>query len=198
MIQNNEANDTTLNKLVLHALDIQTVRQSPVAQKALDDVLKSVYGTQEYIDLVNRYEVQSQNPNLLQLALDKPDEPVGKEAAGLLLQQHGSALAWKILNGKDTTQQNNMLAALASVGSKESIDILQTVALSDKYGMPLRRQAARKIGNTWGAKTVVLQILKDKKVPAALIPDVVASVSGAWRSSVREEAASYLPDHGCQ
>jgi len=197
MIENKEGgSDTAINKLVLHALDVQTVRQSPAAQQALTDVLKSVYGTQEYIDLVSRYEVQSQNPNLLQLALSKPHEPVGKQAAGLLLQQHGSPMVWNVINGNDTTQQNNMLAALASVGSKESIDMLQTVALSDKYAMPLRKQAARKIGNSGGGEDRVLEILKAKKVPAALIPDVVASVSGAWRGSVRSEAATYLPDHG--
>ncbi|TKK68498.1 c-type cytochrome [Ilyomonas limi] len=196
MIENNSDNDIALNKLVLHALDIQTVRQSSIAQKALTDVLKSVEGTEEYIELVGRYEVQSQNPNLLLLALHKPHEPVGKEAAGLLLQQHGSALAWTVINGKDTAQQNNMLAALAGVGSKASIDMLQTVALSDKYAMPLRKQAAHKIGNSWDGEERVLQILKSKKVPAALIPDVVASVDGAWRGSVRSEAAGYLPDHG--
>ena len=40
----------------------------------------------------------------------------------------------------------------------------------------------------------MLVILKNKKVPAELIPDVVASVSGAWRGSIRTEAASYLPN----
>ena len=196
MTENNSSNDTALNKLILHALDKQTVRQSPLAQNALADVLKSVNGTEEYIELVSRYEVQSQNPNLLQLALHKPHEPVGKEAAGLLLQQHGNALVWNVIKGKDTVQQQNMLAVLAGVGSKESIDMLQTVALSDKYAMPLRKQAANKIGNSWDGEERVLQILKAKKVPAALIPEVVASVSGAWRGAVRSEAASYLPDHG--
>ncbi len=197
MIQNNSNNDLALNKLVLHALDIQTVRQSTIAQKALNEVLKSINGTDEYIELVNRYEVKSQNQNLLRLAIEKPLEPVGKNAAGLLLQLGGSAMVWNIINTKDTSaQQNSLLSALAGVGSKESVDILQTVALSSKYPMPLRKQAAGKIGNSGAGEDRVLEILKAKKVPAELIPNVVASVSGAWRGSVRSEAASYLPDHG--
>ena len=196
MIEDNTSNDVALNKLVLHALDIKTVTQSAVAQKALNEVLQSVNGTDEYIELVSRYEVKSQSENLLQLAMSKPNESVGKNAAGLLLHLGGNKLVWNIINGKDTLQQHNLLAALAGVGSKESIDILQTVALSNKYDMQLRKDAAHKIGNSWSGEERVLQILKQKKVPAELIPDVVASVSGAWRGSVRAEAASYLPDDG--
>ena len=52
------------------------------------------------------------------------------------------------------------------------------------------------IGKSWSGEERVLEIFKAKKVPAELIPDVVASVSGAWRGSVRSEAASYLPNDG--
>ena len=55
MIEDNSTNDTALNKLVLHALDIQTVKRSSVAQNALKNVLQSVNGTDEYIELVDRY-----------------------------------------------------------------------------------------------------------------------------------------------
>ena len=50
-------------------------------------------------------------------------------------------------------------------------------------------------GKAGGGEDRVLEILKAKKVPAELIPDVVSSVSGAWRGSVRSEAESYLPNH---
>jgi putative heme-binding domain-containing protein len=193
MIEDNTTNDTTLNKLVLHALDIKTVKKSATAQKALDNVLQSVAGTNEYIELVERYEVRSQNENLLKLALNKPNESVGRNAAGLLLKLGGSNLVWKVLNGKDTAKQDSMLIALSRVGTKNSIDILQTVALSDKYSMAVRKSAAHKIGNSWSGEERVLEILKAKKVPQVLVPDVVASVSGAWRGNVRTEAASYLP-----
>jgi putative membrane-bound dehydrogenase-like protein len=193
MIEDNTTNDTTLNKLVLHALDIKTVKKSATAQKALDNVLQSVAGTNEYIELVERYEVRSQNENLLKLALNKPNESLGRNAAGLLLKLGGSNLVWKVLNGKDTAKQDSMLIALSRVGTKNSIDILQTVALSDKYSMAVRKSAAHKIGNSWSGEERVLEILKAKKVPQVLVPDVVASVSGAWRGNVRTEAASYLP-----
>lgn len=196
MIEDNTSNDTSLNKVVLHALDVQTVKQSSIAQTALKNVLQSVYGTDEFNELTDRYEVKTQNENLLKMALAKPNESIGRNAAGLLLKLGGNPLAWKIINGKDSAQQDSLLIALARVGSKNSVDLLQTVALSNKYPMPLRKKAAEKIGNSWSGEERVLEILKTKKVPTELIPDVVASVSGAWRGNIRAQAASYLPNAG--
>src|ERR1044072_8349170 len=102
--------------------------QAALPQKTLKDVLQSVAATDEYIELVSRYKVRSENKNLLQLALDKPNEQMGKNAAGLLLQFGGSKLAQAVINGKDTLQQNNLLAALGSVGSNEAVDMLQGIA----------------------------------------------------------------------
>jgi putative heme-binding domain-containing protein len=195
MLSANTSNDITLNKLVLHALDVKTVRQSPVAQKALADVIASIQRTPEYIEFVKQYEVKSENGNLLQLAIDSNNAGIGRDAAGLLLKLKGDAMAWNILNGKDTVQTKALLNALSGVGSKESIDMIQTVALSSKYPMGIRKNAAGKIGRSSSGEDRVLEILEAKKVPAGLVPDVVSGVSGAWRSSVKTEAESYLPNH---
>lgn len=196
MIEGNTSNDTALNKLVLYALDIQTVKKSPVAQTALKNVLQSVYGTDAFNELVGRYEVKTQNEKLLKMALSNPHQSLGRNAAGLLLKLGASALAWNVINGKDSAQQDSLLIALANVGSKNSVDFLQTVALSNKYSMSLRKNAAQKIGKSWMGEERVLEILKTKKVPTELIPDVVESVSGAWRGTIRSQAASYLPNGG--
>ncbi len=170
------------------------MKKAALAPTALKSVFKSVDGTDEYIELISRYEVRSENENLLKLAMAKPHQPVGKNAAGLLLKLGGNNLAWNVINGKDSAQQDSLLFALANVGSKSAIDMLQTVALSNKYPMPLRKKAAQKIGNSPSGEDRVLAILKAKKVPVPLIPDVVSGVSRAWRGNVRSEAASYLPD----
>ena len=194
MIKDNAGIDVALNKLVLHHLDDKTVMQSALAQKTLKDVLQSVAGTDEYIELVSRYKVTSENKNLLQLALDKPNEQMGKNAAGLLLQFGGSRLLQPLINGKDTAQQNNLLTALGGVGSNESIDMLQGIALNSKYDIQLRKHAAHKIGKSWSGEERVLKLLRSKKVSNDLIPDLVASVENAWRGSVRSEAQSYLSE----
>ena len=193
MIVSNTKKDTAINKLVLRHLDVQTVRQSPVATNALKEVIASLRGTPEYVEMVKKYEVRQENPQLLDLAISESDKSLGRSAAGLLLQLGGGKLAWKTILEKDTSRSNKLLRALGGVGSKESLDILQTITLSEKYPMELRKMSASRLGRSWNGEEQVLQLLKSKSIPAPLIPDVVNSVSNAWRGSVRSEAAMYLP-----
>ncbi|MEP6596673.1 MAG: c-type cytochrome, partial [Ginsengibacter sp.] len=193
MIKDDSSN-IALNKLILHHLDNKTVMQSSLAQKILTNVLRSMAATDEYIELVTRYKVRSENKNLLQLALDKPNKSMGKNAAGLLLQFGGGRLAQNVIHGEDTTQQYNLLTAIGGVGSNESIDMLQSIALSNKYDIQLRKHAAQEIGKSESGEERVLKLLRNKKVPAELIPDLVTSVENAWRGSVRKEAESFLPE----
>ena len=193
MIVANTSNDTALNKLVLRHLDINTVRQSTVATKAMHEMIKALSGTPEYIEMVKKYEVRSEKPGLLNLAMEQSGKPLGRNAAGLLLQFDGGDLAWNVLKEKDTARVNRLLRSLGGVGSKESLEILEKIALSDKYPRELREMAASRIGRSGKGEERVLELLKAKKVPTELIPPVVAGVSNAWRGSVRSEAASYLP-----
>ncbi|MBC7892137.1 MAG: c-type cytochrome, partial [Sphingobacteriaceae bacterium] len=193
ILNGNAADQTELNRLALRHLDPQSVATSPAAQNALAGLLDKTYGTAEYIELGTRYALKTENPRLLKLALDKNQDVMGKDATGLLLKQGGVPLVWGVINGKDAEKASAMLNALRLVGSKPSLEVLQTVALSPKYAMPLRRQAAERLGNSQGGEDLVLSLLKDKKVPQDLIASTVNGVSRAWRKSVRSEAATYLP-----
>ncbi|MCW3112182.1 MAG: c-type cytochrome [Segetibacter sp.] len=194
MIKNNTTNDVSLNKLVLRHLDLTSVKNSVVAQNALKELLKTVHGTPEYIELVRRYELKDQNKHLLELAIDKYRQPMGRDAAGMLLKFGGTPLAWKVITGKDSTRSNAFLTSLSRVGSKESLDMLQAIVLTKTYPMELRQQAARRIGRSSGGEDVVLGLLRTKKIPEPLVPGAVASVQGAWRKAVRNEATTYLPN----
>jgi putative heme-binding domain-containing protein len=193
MIARNGPGDTAMNKLVLHHLDVATVRKSPIAQNALKSVLLSVDGTPEYIELVDRYGLRSENKRLLQLAIAHSGKSLGVSAARTLLKQDGHQLAWNILNGSDTSRANKLIIAISRVGSAESIDMVQKIALSSSYPEVMRETAAANIGRSGSGEDRVLELLRHKKVPATLIPAMVASVNDAWRKAVRDEAARYLP-----
>ena len=196
MMNGTAADQTEINRLALRHLDPQSVASSPTAQRALAGLLDKAYGTPEYMELANRYELKAENPRLLQLALEKNQDVMGRDAANLLLKQGGAPMVWEVVNGKDAQKAANLLNALRMVGSKPSLEVLQTVALSPKYAMPLRRQAAERIGNSNSGEDLVLTLLKEKKVPQDLIASTVSGVSRAWRKSVRAEAAKYLPNAG--
>jgi putative heme-binding domain-containing protein len=156
-------------------------------------VLDDVYPTQQYLDLVGRFDLKSENARLLDMAISKNGNDLGTSASRLLLSAGGADLIWNEIKGSDATRSKAALNALSRVGSTSSVDILQKTAFTETYPEEIRKYAANRIGKSGEGERRVLKILKDGQVPPSMIPDVVASVSGAWRESVRTEAKSYLP-----
>jgi putative membrane-bound dehydrogenase-like protein len=185
-------NSVEISQLALRHLDPAFVKTNQPAQTALGKLLTQSYGTQEYIELVQRYEPVTENARLRKLAIDKSMDGMGRDAARQLLNQGGEALAWETINGADTEAASKMITALRLVGTKSSLNILKTVALDDKRSLGVRREATRAIGNSWDGEGMVLALLKEGKLSADLKPAAVQGVSNAWRKSVRTEAAGYL------
>ncbi len=198
LLEKAASGDTATKKLVLNHLDEPAVRNSAKAKAELQALLSAMSDdpADDYIRLIRRYHVKTENGNLLKLAVAKYDRSLGRNAAGLLFQMNGVPLISKTLNGNDTLIQKQLIASIGSVGTTESVDFLQKLLLDKSKPEFVRQQAAVRIGNSWTGEERVLQILKRKSVPEPLIPFVVQSVAKAWRGAVRSEATSYLPGGG--
>jgi putative membrane-bound dehydrogenase-like protein len=184
--------DNEITKLCLRHLDPGFVKTSSIAQQSLQKLLDATYGTPEYMELVQRFEPAGENKRLLQLATEKPMQREGSEATRQLLKQNDLSLLWATINGKDATKAQGILTSLRSIGSKQSLDILKTVALDPKRPKALRMEATRALGGSMDGEDMVLALLKEGKFPTDFKAMAVQGVSGAWRKNVRIEAAKFL------
>ncbi|MBB3839811.1 putative membrane-bound dehydrogenase-like protein [Runella defluvii] len=184
--------DTEITKLCLRHLDPGFVKTSPLAQQNLQKLLDASYGTGEYMDLVQRFEPASEAKRLLQLALDKPMQREGRDAARQLLKQEQTPLLWATINGKDVAKAQNTLIALRGIGSKQSLDILKSVALDPKRPKAIRTEATRALGGSMDGEDLVLDLLQQGKIANDYKAVAVQGVSGAWRKNVKIQAAKYL------
>jgi putative membrane-bound dehydrogenase-like protein len=185
-------NDNEITKLCLRHLDPNFVKTSTVAQQGLQKMLDASFGTGEYMDLVQRFEPVSESKRLLQLATEKPMQREGRDAARQLLKQEQTALLLATINGKDAAKAQSVLTSLRGVGSKQSIDILKSIALDPKRTKALRMEATRALGGSMDGEDVVLALLKEGKINGEYKAAAIQGVSGAWRKNVRIEAAKYL------
>ncbi|HEX9958937.1 MAG TPA: HEAT repeat domain-containing protein, partial [Fibrella sp.] len=185
-------NSPDVTKLALRHLDPGFVTSSPAASAALQTLLDQTYGTGDYMELVQRYSPATENVRLRQLAIQKPADNLGSNAARQLLKQKGSESIWEVVNGSNADAATNMLMALRRVGSKESLDMLKSVALDQKRAMPLRREATRALGGSQDGEDMVIGLLKSGQLPGDLKAVAYQGVSTAWRKSIRTEAAKYL------
>lgn len=184
--------NTDVDKLALRHLDPAFVQKNAGAMDALKKLLNQVYGTQEYIELVQRYEPVFENDRLQQLALAKYNDMMGRDAARQLLKQKGAPLVWSVINGSNADAALNMIMALRWVGNTESLDILKTVALDEKRSTALRKEATRSIGRSNDGEDMVVALLKSGAIKGEYKKAAVEGVGNAWRKNIRQEAASYL------
>lgn len=196
MIEENTAGDIELNKLILSHIDRKSILESPVGVNALEEVLRSVSGSMEYLNLIRRYNLSEESQNLLNMIVSGSNNAFARNAVGLMLDLKGIDLVNASINNSDTVKAIKLIDALGGVGSSQSIDVLQNIVLSNSYDDNIRIKAANRLGASMGGEDRILVLLKDEKVPEDMIFHVVDGVKRAWRKGVYLEAMSYLPNEG--
>ncbi|WP_439481738.1 PVC-type heme-binding CxxCH protein [Cyclobacterium plantarum] len=190
--QENQEESNRINKLVLSHLDPAYLNRSEIAQTALRNALKESEGTEAYLELVQKFEVKSENERLLEMALVESDNNLGKTAATLLLRLDGIEMVREVLYSGAEEKVYPMLSVLRGIGTQESLQILESMAFDSSLPLNTRKEATSAIGGSYGGEEKILELLKSERLPENLIPAAVTGVSRAWRKSVRAEAASYL------
>ncbi|MHA6246358.1 PVC-type heme-binding CxxCH protein [Pontibacter sp. CAU 1760] len=185
-------NQAEIAKLTLNHIGPESLAKSPKAKAVLNRTLAALEGTQEFVDLVQRYKLKNQNPALLRLALARPDSSLGVEAAKLLLNNGGTALIKQTITGKNEQQALRMLQALSRIGNNESMGLLEEVMLNKSEGMAVRKAAVKALGTGWSGEERLMQVVKGGKLPKALEPAASAALAGAMRTAIRDEALKYL------
>lgn len=190
--QESQEESQHINKLVLTHLDPEYLDRSPAVRSVLSNTLNESAGTETYLELVQKFGVRSENPGLLQMALEESDNNLGKSAATLLLRHGGLKIVQEVLYSGEDDKIHSMFSVLRGIGSGESLDLLEEMAFDASLPLSVRKEATAAIGGSYGGEDRILALLETGKLPEHLIPSAVKGVSRAWRKSVRAEAATYL------
>ena len=186
-------NDPEYANLVLNLLDRNSVVSSPLARSALKTAVTHASG-QEFIDLVNRYQLRTESKRLEALALDSSGSSIGEDAALALIRFGGLDIANDLVFGKDTTKASRMMNSLGGAGNMQAIALLKKAALSSKLESSLRNQAAVLIGRSGEGQEEVMRMLDSKSIPASLKPILALGIKDAWQGNIRKKAQEYLSE----
>jgi putative membrane-bound dehydrogenase-like protein len=194
MITQNKKNDIALNALLLHLLSPKDVKQSVIAQKALQGVLRAEYGTRRYLELVNQYKVKAEMPRLMEMILSKPGDELAAEAVKLYLAFGGEHTFKNMLDGKDSVKINSLLTAFGDVGYKQTLDMIQKVLLSSAYSTEIRKTAALSLGRTYGGEYSGQDLVKGKKLSKEFITSLMSGMEHGPVRSMYLKVEALLAD----
>lgn len=194
LLDQQHANQEHITRLTLNHLSNETVKKSPKAKAALQTTLASasIKGTQDFVNLVERYQLKDHHQELLQIALNNPDSSIGVQAARIMLTQGGTAVVRNAVNSKQEETATAMLTALTRVQTKASMDLIASVINDKNRSLAVRQQAVKSLGWGWGGEERLLNVVKEGKLPKELEPTAATVLSGVYRQSIREEAARHL------
>jgi hypothetical protein len=182
-----------VSKLALLHLDKSFVTNSQQGLTALNKLLDETYGTEDYIELVTRYAPESENNRLFQMAINKSDGVLGRDAGALLLDIAGVSFITDKLATLSDAKKSALLASLQTAGSAESVYILRSVTLDVGQKESVRADAARYLGGSWPGEDAVVKLLKQNQIDGDIKEAALVGVKNAFRENVKAELAPYFP-----
>jgi putative membrane-bound dehydrogenase-like protein len=185
-------NQEEITILALNHIDTERVKRSPQLKSALQTSLDKVKGSDTYIELVKRYELKEYQPALLALAMEKPEETVGVEAAKLLLDFEGESLMRDMLAEGSTEERIALIQALKRVNNGKSIDMLQSIVSDLDQPLSLRKEAVMAFAGSWGGENRLLDMVRSGDLHSELDSTAAKVFSMAMRNSIYEEGALLL------
>ncbi len=174
----------------LTRLGPEKVEANPKLKEALGKVLEATKGTPRFVELVRDFHVQDQDPALLEIAVENPNNSTGVEATRLILASRNSQLLASSLAG---TNAAKVAEALGNTGDNQIVALLEPIVADSTRNVALRKQAVRALARVQEGATSLLRLAKERK-----LPDDVRLVAGSELNSVRwanikTEAAQALP-----
>lgn len=128
LLKADEAADIRVVETVLR-LDDFDLASSEKAQAAVSRYLKANWGGERYLDLIRRFELKAEAPEVHRLALEKADEPIGAAAAALLSELGAASLLLETLRGADPRDALRAAKALAHLGDPSTrLELAKVVA----------------------------------------------------------------------
>jgi putative heme-binding domain-containing protein len=180
-----------LTPVILGQLNAPGSGSDPVVQAALQRTLTATRGTSQYVEMVDRYAVRSEMDELVRLALAKPSETVGAEAARIALGWGAGPRFAALARGTDDAAARRAIAVLGRNFTPAMDTLLTGMLLDSARGLELRRWIVQSMGGGPGGQRRLLALVRDKRLPKPLEPTASSALFSAG-PSIRDSAAQFL------
>lgn len=186
-----------INSLVLQHLQAEEIQMTNSLKSAIHETLSGVEGTLDYVNIVQKFNLKDQKESLLALMRSGEKEEVAVQAAKLLMDESfsGAALVANHIytNPDDAT---SMIKILQQVVTKESLDLLSEIVMSNQLNLEIRKAAIAALGKSWWGEDYLLSCVKQPAFPDQLKPAAGSVLFNVYRENIRIEAANFITPPG--
>ena len=173
-------------------LDHFDLDAKPKTKAAVLRFLKANPGSEQFFQLVERFEIKDAGDMLLELAVAKPAETAGAKAAELLVKTDDKNRIAETLAGEDGNRAAALATALGNVGGKAAVDWLMPLVIDTTRPLAVRSAAVTALGKSKSGEEYLLTLAKEKKLSTDITFTVANVLLASPLPDMRSEAAKYL------
>ncbi len=185
------AKDSTIVETLLRLKTID-VNSNAKLKDAVMRHLELHKGTEKYVDLIDKLNVQGVGAQLLEVALADPASTEGVRAGGLLLKRGETEALIKAIDSDDQEAASKAVSLLGYIGNKEAMDLLKPIAIDEQRSRPIRTSAANALGRSRLGERFLLRVVQDGRLPADLNFTVANVLYASTDDAIRTEVAKHL------
>lgn len=185
------ARDALLVK-TLQRLPGVDLSQKPEAKAALLRHLATIAGSDEYLVLVDKFQLRETKDELLRLAGEQSDSTLGVKAAGLLVKFGERELLARAIADPDPARGAKLVAAIGLLADAQTNDLLTPLVQSADQPLAIRAAAVAAIGRNAPGQKWLLETVEQKKLAADLSFAAANVLLASADDAIRSAASKHL------
>lgn len=159
---------------------------------AIENALKGVEGTEQYVEMIRDFNLSSHDAQLLKLALDKPAETAGASAAKLLLERSKSKGFEELLGGKDDQAAERAVIALGNARDNRATGLLLGVLSQTQRPVNVRSAAVTGLARTNPGARELMKVIEAGKLPADLHITAYRELSNVGADGIADRIKKHI------
>ena len=162
-------------------------------RQQLDALLDSLVGTPEFLQLVERFQLQDRFEQVLQLAIDNPAQTDGIDAVRMLMAAGQSDLLSRLLKDSSSDRQLAAIQVLGRSADNRALPLLRPLIHDPQMSSESRRAAIHSLAQLRAGAEFLIEQSERGTIPADLTQAVAADLHQIpWRD-LRERAVKLYP-----
>jgi putative heme-binding domain-containing protein len=164
----------------------------PEAKAALLRHLKTMKGTDQYLELVEKFKLRESSNELLRLALEQSDSTLGVKAAGLLMKLDERDLLKRALADPDAAKAAKIVNVIGLLADAKTNELVEPLIANAELPLPIRAAAVTALGRNAPGQKRLLKSVEEGKLPMDLQFAAANALLSSADEAIRAAAGKHL------
>ena len=167
--------------------------KDPAQAQAMDAALQRLTGTPQYVETVDRFQLEKHYAKLLAIVVTGPETETGVAAADVLLRRNQEALLTSVLKDGQPSDKAALMFAISNCSSNQANQWMQRALVDESMDLQVRRVAVKGLASNRDSANRLLEMAKAGKLHEELMQAAAAPLSVAVWDDVRRKANEIFP-----